>query len=417
MRYWIGFECVRCGKEHPPDDAATVCPACGGNLLARYDLPRLAAAWRAKRPAFDATRDHYRFSELLPLAVDDRGVPKKRVKIPVGGTPLLFAGRASEELGVRLHVKDDGRNPSASFKDRASSVALSKALERGATRIAGASTGNAGSSMACMAATVGVRPVIFVPKAAPKAKIAQLLLFGARVVAVRGTYDQAFDLCREVCDRFGFVNRNTGTNPFTREGKKTVSFEICESLGYEPPDFVLVSAGDGNIVSGVAKGFAEFHAAGLIERMPRIVAVQSEKSNAIARALAEGSDAVAPVRATTIADSISVDLPRDGEAAVKLVRASGGFAVEVSDESILANIAWLARTTGIFAEPASAATFAGLRKLVAEGTIPRGATVVAISTGSGLKDVDSALKAAGSPLEIDADLAAFESRMGEILEG
>lgn len=415
MKYWLGFECVRCGAEHPADDAATVCPACGGNLLARYDLPRLAREWKEKRPAFAATADHYRFSDLLPLSVDERGVPRKRVRIPVGSTPLLFAARASEELGVRLHVKDDGRNPSASFKDRASSVALSKAMERGATRLAGASTGNAGSSMACLAATVGVRPVIFVPKAAPKAKIAQLLLFGARVVAVRGTYDQAFDLCRAVCERHGFVNRNTGTNPFTREGKKTVSFEICEALGYEPPDYCLVSAGDGNIVSGVAKGFLEFRDAGLIERMPKVIAVQSDRSNAIARALASGATTVEPVRATTLADSISVDLPRDGEAAVKLVRATGGFAVEVPDEEILAHIAWLARTTGIFAEPAAACAFAGLRKLVGTGAIARGATVVVISTGSGLKDVDSALRAAGTPHEIDADMAAFEADMDRIL--
>lgn len=416
MKFWLGFECAHCGREQGPADDATVCAACGGNLLARYDLTALWRKYATGRPVFDATADHYRFADFLPLATDAEGVPRHRVGIPVGGTPLIHAGRASAELGITLHIKDDGRNPSASFKDRASSVALSKAMEVGDRTIAGASTGNAGSSMACLAATVGRRPIIFVPKAAPKAKIAQLLLFGARVVAVNGTYDDAFDLCLRACARFGWVCRNTGFNPFTREGKKTAAFEICEQLGWRAPDYVLVSAGDGNIVSGVAKGFAEFHAAGLIEGMPRIVAVQAERSNAIARALA-GDGKIAPVRATTLADSISVDLPRDGEAAVKLVRGSDGFAVEVTDEAILENIRWLAGTTGVFAEPAAATTFAGLRKLVAAGTIPQGATVVAISTGSGLKDVDSALKAAGSPFPIEPSLSDLESKLPAILAG
>ncbi len=294
-------------------------------------------------------------------------------------------------------------------------MALAVAKERNASVVAGATTGNAGSSMACLAASMGMRCVVFVPESAPPAKIAQLLVFGAKVIAVRGTYDQAFDLCAEVCARRGWFNRNTGSNPFTREGKKTCSFEIWEQLGREAPDWVAVSCGDGNILSGLWKGFYDLAAMGLISRRPKLLCAQSDASDAVARTVQHVRDIgqvdwmrvqVARVRATTCADSISVDEPRDGLAAVRAVIESGGAAVTASDADILAAIPELARGAGVFCEPAAAAGWAAVKKAAPLGLIHPEERVVVVLTGHGLKDISSARKVAGEPLVIDASLDA-----------
>jgi threonine synthase len=256
--------------------------------------------------------------------------------------------------------------------------------------------------------------VIFVPKAAPRAKIAQLQLFGAKVIAVNGTYDEAFDLSLKAAAEFGWYCRSTGYNAYTREGKKTGALEICEQLGWKVPDKVFVSVGDGNIISGTWKGFKDFYSLGLIDRLPQIIAVQSEKSNAISKAWQrvagkpKAKILVEPVRATTIADSISVDLPRDGVAAVKAVLESGGFAIEVSDEEILGAIRIVAENEGVFAEPAASTAFAGFAKAVQQKKIKDGETAVCMITGNGLKDVESAMKVAGEPVLIEPDIDAVK---------
>jgi threonine synthase len=292
-------------------------------------------------------------------------------------------------------------------------VAVLKALELGFEKICGASTGNAASSTACLCASLGLSPIIFVPATAPQAKIAQLLVFGARVFTVSGTYDEAFDLCLEATREYGWYNRNTGYNPYTREGKKSCSFEICEQLGWQVPDLVLVPVGDGNILSGIWKGFRDFHEVGLIDRLPRLVAVQSERSSAVADAVL-GDGTIRPVKADTVADSISVDMPRDGAMAVRAVVDSRGTAVKVSDEEILETIRVLARTCGVFAEPAGAAAAAGLRRMAAEGLVGGAERVVCLVTGSGLKDVASAMKVAGSPTPIDPSLASLREAAGRM---
>ena len=325
----------------------------------------------------------------------------------------------TEKAGLEeVWVKDDGQNPSASFKDRAGAVGLARARESGAEVVCGASTGNAGSSMACLAASVGAKCVIFVPEKAPAAKIAQLLVFGARVIAVKGSYDDAFDLCMAVCEKRGWFNRNTGWNPFTREGKKTVSFEIFEQLG-GVPDWVAVSSGDGNILSGVWKGWRDLRDAGIIDRVPRLLCCQSAESDAIARGVAEarklGLDGagsawsrlkVPEVRATTAADSISVDIPRDGLAAVRAVVESGGEVSVVEDAAILAAIPEIARGCGVFSEPAAACAWAGVKAAAAKGVVGKGEKVVFVSTGNGLKDVAGARKAVGEPELIEASVEA-----------
>ncbi len=407
--------CVVCRRE--VDTAASWdCPVCGNNLEIVYDPARVADGLAAERLRGVGERSILRYLPLLP--VQD---PAMYPALSVGWTPLLQVERLRSRLGLsRLFVKDDTRNPSASFKDRASAVALAHARAIGAEVVCAASTGNAGSSMACLAASVGQRCVIFVPKAAPEAKVAQLMTFGATVLAVDGTYDDAFDLSLEASRRWGWYNRNTGTNPYTREGKKTVSLELWEQLGFRVPDHVLVPVGDGNIISGVHKGFRDLMDAGLIDRLPRIHGIQSDRSDAVVRTievLGGSTDLtraeVQHVSATTRADSISVDLPRDGLAAVRAILETSGEAVRVTDRAIMEAIPTLARTTGVFPEPAGATSLAGLEALLERGgVIGPDDTVVILVTGNGLKDVAAALDVAGEPPVIEPTLAAAERILG-----
>jgi threonine synthase len=279
-----------------------------------------------------------------------------------------------------------------------------------------------------MSASGELRSVIFVPKTAPPAKVAQLLVYGSIVFAVDGTYDHAFDLCVQACHAFGWYNRNTGYNPYMTEGKKTVSFEIAEQLtdldgmatqGASPqwlrvPDAVFVSVGDGSIIGGVYKGFKDLLALGWAQRMPRIYGVQSSRSDALARAWQQGQEIPVPVQATTLADSISVNAPRDPVKALAAVRESGGAFVVVSDEAILSAILPLARLAGVFAEPAGAAAYAGMREAARMGLLQHGDDVVVINTGSGLKDIAAALRVVGQPLLIPPNLEAVHRYMNTI---
>ena len=402
-----GFKCIRCGEE-TPDASTYVCPACSGNLDAVYDYQAIKK--KLTRKALDQNPDKsvWRYKDILPIA-RYRGVPI----VHIGWTPLYKAERLGKDLGLaNLYLKDDGRNPSGSFKDRAGAVAVAKALELGEKTITGASTGNAASSMACLTAGLGVKAIIFVPEKAPVAKIAQLLVFGAVVIAVKGTYDQAFDLCLKATEEFGWYNRNTGHNPFTRDGKKTCSFELIEQLGWDCPDQVFVPVGDGNIISGIWKGFKDFHALGLIDRLPRLVAVQAAGSDAVKRAF-ESDGVIRPVSGDTLADSISVSIPRDGEAAVKALKESGGYAVSVTDEEILAAMRDTARRESVFGEPAGVTAVAGLRKAAAQGLVKNNEKTVVLVTGNGLKDVASAMKAVGKPYLIAPDAGELKRLVKE----
>ena len=404
-RYVVGLRCVCCSAAHRLTDALYVCASCGGNLQVEYDYDAIRSRWSRDDLDGDADRSIWRYRPLFPV---ETGIEFP----PIGWTPLFRAPALEDDLGLaRLLVKDDGRNPSASFKDRASAVALSRARDIGCALVTGASTGNAGSSTAVLAAAMGMRARIFIPRTAPRAKVAQLLAFGAEVLAVDGTYDQAFDLCLAATQRFGWYNRNTGYNPFTREGKKSVSFELCEQMGWQVPDLVVVPVGDGNIISGVWKGFEDFRRIGFIDRVPRLLAVQAEGSAAVVRAL-DGDGTINPVSGETVADSISVSMPRDGVAAVQAVRDSGGFGITVSDDEILAAILKVARGAGVFGEPAGVTSYAGLEKAAACGRIDPAWTVVILITGSGLKDVASVMKVAGEPKLISPDAEA----LGELFE-
>ncbi|MCK4340347.1 MAG: threonine synthase [Phycisphaerae bacterium] len=400
MRNVAGLRCVRCNQTVPLAESVYTCTACGGNLQIEYDYDAVRRSWSRDELARNTERSIWRYAPLYPVAA-------KIETPPIGWTPLIPAKRLGKQLGLRsLYLKDDGRNPSASFKDRATAIALARARDIGRDLVVGASTGNAGSSTAVLAAAMGMRARIFIPHTAPAAKVAQLLAFGAEVLAVEGTYDQAFDLCLAATQRFGWYNRNTGYNPFTREGKKSVSFEICEQLDWQVPDLVVVPVGDGNIISGVWKGFEDFKRIGFIERVPRLLAVQAEGSAAVVHAL-EGDGTITPVPGRTVADSIAVSMPRDGEAAVQAVRASGGFGVTVSDEEILAAIPEVARGAGVFGEPAGVASFAGLKKALEQGRIDTNWSIVLLVTGNGLKDIAAVMKIAGEPKSVPPDPEAL----------
>jgi threonine synthase len=305
--------------------------------------------------------------------------------------------RLRDKLGMSdLWLKDDTRNPSASLKDRASIIAV--ILAEGRT-VACASTGNAASSLAVQSAAVGLPCYIFVPQNAPRAKIVQLLMCGATVFSVDGSYDDAFDLCIEACNAFGWYNRNTGYNPYLVEGKKTVGLEIAEQLSWHVPDTVLVPTGDGCIISGVYRGFEDLYRLGMTNHLPRLIAVQAAGSPAIVRAL-ESDGIVRPYPANTIADGISVGLPRNGAMAVRHIRASGGFGITVTDAEILTAEKELAMYTGVFAEPSGAASYAGLLRLLADGKIAKDERVVLLVTGSGLKSIDAVVNSAGSVIPI-----------------
>ncbi len=406
------YRCSICGQEYDEGEVTYTCPQDGGNLDILLDVDNIQET--TNPAAIMASRDEsiWRYLPLLP--VDDPGHMGTPLRA-VGWTPIFKPARLADRLGLHdLWLKDDGRNPTASFKDRASAVVVARAMQIGVQVVITASTGNAGAALAGMAAAVGMPAVILAPKSAPKAKVAQLLIFGARVVLVDGTYDDAFDLSLEASKAFDWYCRNTGTNPFTAEGKKTVAFEICEQLtilngGYDAqvwqsPDAVFVSVGDGNIISGLHKGFKDLLALGWVDCIPRIFGVQSQGSAAIFNAYDQGTEAIEPVRADTLADSISVDLPRDGLRALRAATQTGGAYIAVPDEAILAAMRDLARQAGVFAEPAGATAYAGLVQAVDQSLVDAGERIVVLNTGNGLKDVKAAMQAAGEPVVIQPNL-------------
>jgi threonine synthase len=311
-------------------------------------------------------------------------------------------------------VKDDGRNPTGSLKDRASALVVARAMEARVQIVSAASTGNAAAALAGVGASVGMKIVIFVPATAPETKIAQLLIYGATVLLVEASYDVAFDLCFDICQQESWYCRNTGVNPFTAEGKKTVAFEIAEQLGWDVPDVVVVSMGDGNIIAGVHKGFLELLQLGWIKRIPRLIGVQAEGSSPLVSAWERGISAaeMQPVEAETIADSISAGIPRDRAKALRAVRQTYGVFVAVSDEAILQSIPTLARLTGVFAEPAAAAVYAGAQRAVSLGYIQPDERVTLLLTGNGLKDVKRAQQSVGGGVRVPPDLTAIRRALG-----
>lgn len=379
------YRCSECGLEMEIKPNVRLCPACSSAGEADKPLRGVLETVCEGRPAASPFEDPEDFiHELLP--VEREFFPT----IPVGMTPLWEPSNLREELGLaNLFIKDDTLNPTGSLKDRASYLVAAFARKYKINDIVVASTGNAASSMAGVGAAAGLNVKIFIPASAPKAKMVQALQYGAEVNLVDGTYDMAFDKSIEYTDKYGGLNRNTAYNPLTLEGKKTAALEVFTTMK-RAPDYVFVPVGDGVILGGLYRGFIDLYEKGYTDKIPVIHSVQAEGSCAINRALEEG-DFREPVPSDTIADSISVDIPRNGYYAVKMLKKYDGRGVTVSDSEILEAQKMLASKAGLFAEPSSASVLAGLLKV--RETITDDAYTALVVTGSGLKDIDGAMRA------------------------
>jgi threonine synthase len=438
MKHVLGLKCTICGEEYSVGDVPYVCPKHGddGILDVVYDYHYIGRRWGAGQLSRNPTRSIWRYLDLLPVvpetveALIGPAGSRANPLADVGWTPLYRAPRLAEELGLsQLWVKDDGRQPTASYKDRASAIAVVKARELGYEVVTTASTGNAAAALSGLCAAVSQQNVIFVPASAPEAKIAQLLVYGSIVLLVNGTYDDAFELCLEAAPEFGWYNRNTAYNPYMSEGKKTAAFEICEQLTPRPsplearsdpplraPDRVFIPVGDGCIIGGIHKGFKDLLALGWIDHMPKLMGVQAAGSSPLVDAWERGLDGwdMSPVAASSVADSIVAGLPRDRIKALRAARETDGAYVSVTDTEILDAIPALAQGSGVFAEPAAAAAYAGLVKARDSGQVGSDECVVVLATGSGLKDVASAMQSVGEPYRIGPDLAQVRGVMDSI---
>ena len=400
-------KCVKCGKEYEATPNTTTCE-CGGILDIVYNYDYIKSTFNKGVLSLNREQSMWRYRPLLPVEPDSAPTPLR-----VGWSPLYKADNLAKALGLKtLYVKDDGQNPTASLKDRASAMAVVKAREAGATTIACSSTGNAASSLAGNAAAAGIPTYIFVPSRAPKGKVAQLRIFGATVISVDGSYEDTFELSKAAIERWGWYNRNAAINPYLSEGKKTVTLEIMEQLGWQVPDYIALSVGDGCTIAGAWKGLKDLYNIGFIDKLPRLISVQAEGCCPLNRAIMTATP-WQPMEENTLADSIAVGVPRNADKALMAIRESNGLVINVSDDEILAAMRLLGRTQGVFGEPAGVTGTAGVKKALELGLLDPDSTVVSVVTGNGLKDVANGIKAAGEPMlvkpDMDALLSAFKA--------
>ena len=409
MDFVSGLRCRECGRGYPAE-ALHVCDYCFGPLEVSYDYEAIAATVTRERIAA-GPRTVWRYADLLPVA------DATPVDLGAGFTPLVRADRLAAELGLgELWIKDDTANPTGSFKDRVVSVALTNARQLGFKVAACASTGNLANSVAAHAARAGMDSVVLIPADLETAKITMTTIYGGKVIAVEGTYDDVNRLCAELTSErpsWAFVNVNVRT--YYAEGSKTLAFEVAEQLGWQAPDHVVVPIGSGSQLTKVAKGFHELWQVGVLDEEPsvRISGAQAEGCSPVATAFAEGSDAIRPVKPNTIAKSLAIGNPADGWYALDAIRRSGGSCAAVTDDEVREGIQLLARTEGIFAETAGGVTIATLAKLAARGVVRSDERVVAMVTGHGLKTVEALAGVVGPTATIAPTLEAF----AEVMEG
>ncbi len=405
------YKCITCGKTWQQDQVLYLCPNCSqennnntppkGVLKAVYNYQpeEVPDSCSLSMPMmkFEELQMN-QFIDLLPIAS-----PESLPNLKIGNTPLYKYDQLNgEKLPFELYLKDDSQNPTYSFKDRASSIVSAYAKEKGFDTIVAASTGNAGSSLAGICAAQGQKAIILVPETAPLAKLTQIIMYGATLIPIKGTYDDAFDLSVKASEEFGWYNRNTAYNPLTIEGKKTVAFELFEQLDYQIPERIFVPVGDGVIISGVYKGFKDLLNLGIIEEMPVVVAVQSEGSNNLINNINSSDFQI--IKSTTIADSISVDIPRNFYMARDFILKHKGEILSVSDSAILDASKNLSSSTGLFVEPAAAAAYAAFLHYQNNQKIKKESKNVVLLTGSGLKDLKSVNGIIKMPLSIKNDL-------------
>ncbi|MGM0603224.1 MAG: threonine synthase [Bacillota bacterium] len=403
MKYVDNLVCINCGKTYKAEPDRYLCDDCGedGLLDVQYNYEMIKSDWSKEKLSKNKDKRIWRYEPLLPI---DPATEKP--KLHVGNTPIYNVPPLAEEIGVKnLVLKDDGLNPTGSLKDRASAVAVVKAQEAGSKTVSCSSTGNAASSLAGNIASMGgrMKAVIFVPDRAPSGKLVQLLIYGAEVVSVKDSYEETFYLSDQAIKKWGWYNRNAAINPYLVEGKKTISLELAEQLNWDMPDWLIFSVGDGCTIAGAYKGLYDLKQIGFIDKIPKLLGVQAEGCAPITKSFKTGRELVVEEE-NTLADSIAVGKPRNWVKAVKAVKSSRGYMVNVSDDEILSMMRTAGRKTGVFGEPAGVAGLAGLKKAAELGIVKSSETAAAVITGSGLKDVDNGRKAAGDPIEVEADM-------------
>ncbi|MCS7114705.1 MAG: threonine synthase [Nitrososphaerota archaeon] len=405
--------CITCGEKYNVDEVIYSCVKCGDILEIKYDYDFLKekiekSNWK------NLPLSVWRYKDFMPIRD-----PSKVISLGEGGTKLHLCYRLGKSIGINaLHVKNEGENPTGSFKDRGMTVGVSKAVELGMKIVACASTGNTSASLAAYAAKAGISCVILIPSGRVAfGKLAQAIVYGAKVVQVRGNFDQALQLVFKLSEKHGEIYLLNSINPFRLEGQKTIAYEICDQLNGDPPDVVVVPVGNAGNISAIWKGFIEFYNLGLISRLPRMVGIQAEGAAPIARAVKSGKDIIEPLKnPETVASAIRIGAPVSWKKAIRAIKDSGGTAETVSDREILEAQKMLARCEGLFVEPASASSIAGLKKLVESGKIDVDETVVCVATGHGLKDPDIVVKTYEKPYEVDAEISSIEKMLGFIVQ-
>ena len=393
--------CIECGAKYSPSEIIYKCRRCGNLLSVEYKSevmnPNVSNNWIRRDLSV------WRYMELLPIS--DRN---KIVSLGEGGTTLNKCPRLSNELNLRrIYVKNEGENPTGSFKDRGMTVGVTKALELGMDRVACASTGNTSASLAAYAARAGLECIVLIPSGKVAfGKLVQAIIYGARVIQVKGNFDDALKIVEELCSTYPIYLLNS-LNPFRLEGQKTIAFEIWDQLGHNAPDKIVVPVGNAGNISAIWKGFKELYSMGLVNKLPKMIGIQAEGAAPIAGSLKKGLEEVKFVKnPETVATAIRIGSPVNWKKAVKAIKESGGLAETVSDKEILEAQKLLARCEGIFVEPASAASIAGLIKLTKMDLIERDEVVVCIATGHGLKDPNIVLGQFPKPIEVEASLEA-----------
>ena len=388
------LECKECKAEYPLQ-ALYVCERCFGPLEVAYEHDRAERdVGELRRRIQGGPQNIWRYADFLPLAGGPPGPSGRltsRVGLPAGCTPLVRADRLAARLGLReVWVKNDAANPTHSFKDRVVSVAVARARELGYEVLACASTGNLANSVAAHGAALGMESYVFIPADLEEQKVLATGVYGTRLVAVNGSYDDVNRLCTELCAERDWAFVNVNLRPYYAEGSKTLAFELGEQLGWRLPDRCVVPVASGSLFTKIARGFDEWRQLGLLEgELPRMNGAQPDGCAPVASAFAAGHEVCRPVKPNTIAKSLAIGNPADGPYALDLARRSGGSVDAVSDEEILAGIALLAQTTGIFTETAGGVTTAVLSKLAARGDIDPDERVVLVITGDGLKTLDA----------------------------
>ena len=402
-------KCINCGSEYSIDEIVYFCKKCGDILEIKYEQGELSEALRD--PEWRNTPlSVWRYRQFMPISD-----ATKIVSLNEGGTGFHLCERVAKHLGLReLYVKNEGENPTGSFKDRGMTVGVTKAVELGVKSVICASTGNTSASLAAYAAKAGLQCAVLIPSGKiAYGKLSQAMIYGAKVIQVRGNFDQALDAVLKLSEKHRSIYLLNSINPFRIEGQKSLGYEICDQLNQEAPDRIIVPVGNAGNISAIWKGFSEFHELGIIKTLPKMTGIQAAGSAPIAKAIKEGSDTIVPVSAPeTVATAIRIGAPVSWKKALNAIRDSHGTAETVTDEEILSAQKMLARVEGLFVEPASASSIAGLVKLVENGTIDKDERIVCVTTGHGLKDPDTAVKMSEKPVEVDAEIAAIEEALG-----